>query len=198
MLTTVKLYGILGETFGKSWSLDINSPAEAIRALMANNPKIRQFLLDSESKGYGYRIRMNEYSIEDSNELYNPLGKQELQIIPTIFGSGKKQKKGFGQIILGTVLVFAGMAVSAMSFGGASALGAGMVSAGIGLIIGGVATLLAPTPDKGDQAEQTEGYAFNGPEVTINQGVPIPICYGQLIIGGALISSGIVAEEYDP
>lgn len=196
MLRTVKLYGILGETFGKEWTLDIDTPAEAIRALIANNPKIKKFLLESEQKGFGYRIRMGEYNVEEDDELFNPLGRQDLKIIPTIFGAGKKQRKGWGQIILGAVLVAAGWVVSGIP--GMQLLGKAIMQAGVGLMLQGVATLLSPTPQKPESAEQTVGYNFHGPEITINQGVPIPLCYGQLIVGGGLISSGIVAEEYDP
>jgi len=192
MLSTVTLYGVLGETFGKNWSLDIDSPAEAVRALMANNPKVRQFLLESEKNGLAYKVKVGESYIGEDG-LFNPLGRQSIQIIPVVIGSGKKQRKGFGQIILGAVLVTVGFML-----GPASPWGKIIIQAGIGMMLQGVATLLAPTPDKGEQAEQTQGYAFNGPEITINQGVPIPVCYGQLIIGGALISSGIIAEEYDP
>jgi predicted phage tail protein len=43
-----------------------------------------------------------------------------------------------------------------------------------------------------------ENYAFNGAANTVRQGVPVPICYGQLMVGGAVISSGITNENYSP
>ena len=35
-LTTIHLVGSLGERFGKTWHLDVKSPAEAIRAIDVN------------------------------------------------------------------------------------------------------------------------------------------------------------------
>ncbi|HHH1307693.1 TPA: tail assembly protein, partial [Yersinia enterocolitica] len=38
-------------------------------------------------------------------------------------------------------------------------------------------------------------YAFGGPVNTVAQGNPIPIGYGERIIGGAIISAGIYTED---
>ena len=44
MLKKVTLYGELAQKYGRDWSLDINSPSEAMQALAANNPGFRQFV----------------------------------------------------------------------------------------------------------------------------------------------------------
>jgi predicted phage tail protein len=70
-----------------------------------------------------------------------------------------------------------------------------MVSTGVSLTMGGIAQLLAPTPE---EVKEGDNYGFNGAANTVRQGVPVPICYGQLMIGGAVISSGITNENYSP
>ena len=219
MLKKVKLYGELGDKFGKEWNLDINSPSEAIRALDVNNVDFRSYMVNSESKGIAYKIVVGKSYLEEKEELYNPSGRQEIKIIPVVLGA---KKSGFGMILLGAVLIMAPM-YAPQIFGGAplaaaataaegftviggnifSGMGATLAQAsmkiGISLVLNGVASLLAPTPPKPkERPEDIPSYGFDGPANTTRQGVPIPVCYGQLIVGGAIISSGIEPEDYEP
>jgi len=202
MLKVIKLYGELAEKYGKIWNLEINSPSEAVRALSANNPGFREFLATSHERGMGYKVMVGERYIEEQEEIYDPSGRQEIKIVPVVLGA---KKQGVGAIILGIALIalapYAAAPIAAAFGGGAAATAFGtavagaMVSTGASLVFGGIAQLLAPTPE-----EVTDGdnYGFNGASNTINQGVAVPICYGQLMIGGAVVSSGITSENYNP
>jgi predicted phage tail protein len=66
-----------------------------------------------------------------------------------------------------------------------------------GLILGGIASMLAPTPELPDGDKPTN-YGFDGASNTARQGYAIPVCYGQLLIGGTVISSGVSPEDYTP
>jgi len=213
MLKKVTLYGELAEKYGKDWSLDIESPAEAIRALCSNNKGFRQFVSSSEERGVGYKVIVGKSDLSDAaRELHNPTGRQEIKIVPVVLGA---KKRGLGQIIMGAIMlyiafqtgivladpasvgaiaeggtviggsVYSGTAVMAMKFGGA-------------MILGGIASMLAPTPQTPELKDQPTNYGFDGAENTARQGFSIPVCYGQLMVGGAVISSGIQAEDYTP
>ena len=225
MLKKVKLYGELGDKFGKEWNLDINSPSEAIRALDVNNVDFRSYMVNSESKGIAYKIVVGKSYLEEKEELYNPSGRQEIKIIPVVLGA---KKSGLGMILLGAVLIMAPMFAPQMfgSYGAGTAMTAAQAQSalitgtqiggsvytgfaatlaqasmkiGIALVLNGVASLLAPTPPKPkERPEDIGSYGFDGPANTTRQGVPIPVCYGQLIVGGAVISSGIEPEDYEP
>ena len=71
--------------------------------------------------------------------------------------------------------------------------GTAMVEVGKAMVVSGVIQLLTPVPE---DIEQTDNYAFNGPVNTIKQGVPVPLCYGQLLVGSSVISSGISEGAY--
>jgi predicted phage tail protein len=215
MLKKVKLYGELAERYGKDWSLDINSPKEAVRALIANNPDFAQFVGTSQDRGVGYKISVGGTYLDDPvNEIYNPSGRQEIKIIPVILGA--KNKDGWKKIIIGALLIWGGGALVAAAEGaalaaatagsgyaGATAVSAGGVAAGLAgtaavkighaMVLGGVGMLLTPTPK---DVEETNNYAFNGAINTVRQGVPVPICYGQLLVGSSVISSGISEGAY--
>lgn len=62
-------------------------------------------------------------------------------------------------------------------------------------------SILTPRPQlNGDsynsreQADQRTSFLFNGPTSTSQQGLPIPVVYGRILIGSQVISSGIQTE----
>jgi len=199
MLKEVKLYGELAEKYGKDWLLDVNSPSEAVRALSANNPSFRNFVGASQDRGVGYKVMVGKTYLEKEEEIYNPSGRQEIKIIPVVLGA---KKEGLGAIILGVALIAMGVhpgvmtsLTGAVGATAATAITGALVSTGFSLILGGIAQLLAPTPE---EIKDDDNYAFNGALNTTRQGVAVPLCYGQLMIGGAVISSGITSETYSP
>jgi len=227
MLKSVKLYGELAEKYGKEWSLDIESPAEAIRALCANNKGFRQFVDSSEERGVGYKVVVADQVLENPfAEIQNPTGRQEIKIIPVVGGA----KSGIGQVIIGALMIYAavmtaglavqgaaltaaggagtaaGGAIAGLSHGAIFSIGAANLGGmslmaakfGAALLLGGIASMLAPTPKPVEDKESVQNYAFNGAANTTRQGVCIPVCYGQLIVGGAVISSGVEPEDYTP
>jgi len=200
MLKVIKLYGELAEKYGKVWNLEVNSPSEAVRALCANNPGFKEYLATSHERGLGYKVMVGDRYIEQQEEIYDPSGRQEIKIVPVILGA---KKEGLGMVLLGIALIVlaphaaAALAAAGMSEGMAAAIAGAAVSTGVQLTMGGIAQLLAPTPK--EQEDMTEAnYGFNGATNTSRQGAAVPICYGQLMIGGAVISSGITSENYNP
>ena len=206
MLKKVTLYGELAEKYGKSWNLDVSSPSEAVRALCANNPGFKSFLATSQDRGIGYKVMVGKTYLQNQNEIYNPSGRQDIKIIPIVLGA---KKDGLAAILLGAALIYFSGGLAAAAATGATAAGATAAGAatigtmvsgaamniGVGLISGGIAQALATTPE---EIKDDQNYSFNGALNTVAQGVPVPICYGQLMIGGAVISSGVTSENYSP
>ncbi len=181
----VKLYGHLGDTFGRSFELDVSSPAEAIAALSANFPNFKAYLTANSAPGY--RVVVGKRNI-GQEELRNQSKNLPIKIIPVLSGAGN----GAGKVILGVILVIIGAVI--YYFGGD---GSYFIVQGIGMIIGGVAQMLNSPPKQGDRdkGENTASYSFNGAVNTIAQGNPVPICYGELIIGSQVVSAGFSTEQ---
>lgn len=63
---------------------------------------------------------------------------------------------------------------------------------------GGVIQMLSPQ-QKGisakDNPDNGASYNFNGPVNTSAQGNPVPLLYGRMICGSAVISAGILADD---
>jgi len=103
------------------------------------------------------------------------------------------------QTILGAALVFVGAVGETVGQAvGGGLWGSAAINLGIAMAVGGVVQMLTPT-QKGlstqDSGANTASYAFNGPVNTTVQGNPVPYLAGEMIVGSAVISAGIYAED---
>jgi len=191
-LRTIRLLGDLGRRFGREHRLAVATPAEAIRALCVVRPGFRQYV---ESRDRWFKVLVRKAPVADfERELHLQHGQDaSFTIAPVIAGAKSK----FFQIILGVALI--GLAVLNPALGaiaiGKTTLAAVAMNVGLSLVIGGVAQLLAPTPEYTEPVENQPSYLFNGPVQTTQVGFPVPVGYGELIVGGARISTGIWSED---
>ncbi|ATE60175.1 tail assembly protein [Thauera sinica] len=175
-MITVLLYGHLRKRFGKFHRFDIRSPADAIQALAANFPEFRPHLLEHSEPGY--RILVGRES-RDESTLRHP-ADDVIRIVPVVSGAGG----GWGQVILGGVLAVVGV-FTGFTF---------LTSFGVSMALGGIAQLLAPAPRTYSPAERPENlpsYGFDGATNTVAQGNPVPLFYGEGIVGSQQISVGL-------
>ena len=206
----VNLHGKLGKDLGESWELDVSSVSEALRAIEANTGKLRKWVIDNK-EDIEYEILINKENlfvekpkcetIEDikNSELFLDISDkvETIDITPAIIGSSFW--KSLGKIFAGAAMVVGAIALPFIA--PVLAFAAPMLAvAGIGLIAAGVSSLLAKPPPNvpftARQADSIEGsaggpssYLFNGPSNMVGEGAPVPIGYGELIIGGHNIMS---------
>jgi len=190
----IQLLGELGKKFGKSFSMDVKNPAEAVRSLCANFPEFKQHLIDSEKRGVAYKVLVGKES-RAIDELHNPTGKESIKFVPVLMGAGGN---GVGTFIIGAVL-FA-VAVVGFIIAPGNPISGYLANIGFALMIGGVIQMLTPVPKlssdtSNNQPDNKPSYVFNGGVNTSAQGYPVPVGYGRMIVGSAVISAGIVAEE---
>ncbi|KDD42546.1 hypothetical protein L529_0521 [Bordetella bronchiseptica MBORD901] len=195
-MRTVRLYGRLGAQFGRVHRLAVLSPGEAVQALCATLPGFEQALLDSEGGGVRFAVFVGKRNI-GKDDLFDAAGDNDIRIAPVIAGS---KRGGLFQTILGAALVVgasfaAGGLGAAFSAGGLTGVAA---SVGSAMFFGGIAQMLTPQA-KGlgtrDNVENGASYNFNGPVQTTAQGNCVPVLYGELFIGSAVVSAGIYAED---
>ena len=185
-LKTIHLHGVLKERFGEFFELSVSSCREATHALGCMIPDFKLFMLQAEQNGMRFAIFVDDRNIGE-DEIENVTGASVIHIVPKIMGSGGKAF-GWLQVIAGAALV----GLSFTPFGAGLAMGAG-----IGLMIGGAASLLMPTPKLGEQDEDGNraSYGFGGAVTTVAQGNPVPLLYGERDVGGFIVSAGIYTED---
>lgn len=203
-MKTIVLLGELGRKFGRKHMLDVKTPAEAIRALCANFKEFAPFVSSSEERNVGYRV-INVRDDTGLDELHNPAGRM-ITIVPVIGGAGFLSNflgSSLGKVVIGAALIAASIMVpglAAVTLFGTTTLATVAFSIGASLALGGVAQLLAPTPPSigtNAQDEQKPSYLFDGAVNTTSQGYPVPVGYGRMVVGSAVISAGISVEDIE-
>ena len=186
MLRKIKLYGALAKFVGhRVLEADVATAAEAVRFLVANWPELEAHMTDQH-----YRVSVGKYDL-DLEELHHPAGAAPISFVPVIAGAG-----AVGRILAGIALIALSFLIIPL---GIAAAGAGIATAvglaGASLLLGGVAQLLTPTPKvtqgADGQDDPRKSYSFSGIQNTSRQGVPVPIVYGETIVGSVVISAGI-------
>ena len=187
-LKTIHLHGILAEKFGEFFELSVQSAKEATHALSCQMPEFKLFMLQAEQNGMRFAVFADDRNIGE-DEIEDATGASVIHVVPKIMGSGGKA--------FGWLQVIAGAALVAFSGGLAAPNGLAMIGAGIGLMIGGAASLLMPTPDLGTQDPDGNraNYGFGGAVTTVAQGNPVPLLYGERDVGGFICSAGIYTED---
>lgn len=195
MLKTIKLYGILAKKFGKEFRLDVENTREAMRALSVQVPGFEHFMLHAHEQGLEFAVFQDKQNISES-EIDMATKAKVIKIVPRVMGAGGDG--GIIQTILGAVLIVVGVLVTIGTLGGGAPLGAALIGAGIGMMIGGIAQMLMPKIDNNQDQNQDgnkSNFGFGGAVTTIAQGNPVPVLYGQREIGGFIASAGQYPED---
>ena len=205
MLRTVKVYGHLAEHCGQSvFEALVRVPADAIKFLLCNFPELRGLMRD----GY-YKVAVGKFDLQLANhpeQLHYPMAADDVvKIIPVVSGAGGRG--GLGQILLGAALITAAVVLAPTGGGGfLGAAGSGFLSAstsvaagtiGLSLTLGGIAQMITPVPKQPDFSQGEGGFAFSGIENVSREGVPVPVVYGEMIVGSVVLSTKLVANKIE-
>ena len=144
MLRKLKLYGELATFVGhKEFEIQVHSLPQAISFLVNNFPEVEKYMNPKH-----YLVKVGNYEITE-NEIHDPIGQQDIHIIPVISGAGGDT---FNTILLGAALIGA-----SFFFPGAGLFG----TFGSGGVAAAGTTLTA--------AQAAAGFTVGG---TIGTGVP--------------------------
>ena len=183
MLKTIKLYGVLGKKFGKEFHLAVESTREAVKALSIQVPGFEQFMLTAHEQGLTFAVFQDDENISEE-QIDFETGAKVIKIVPKVIGAGGN---GILQTILGAVMIVVGVITQQYW----------AVGMGVGMMIGGIAQMLAPKVDTEDQNQDGNkaNKGFGGAVTTIAQGNPVPILYGQREVGGFIVNAGQFAVD---
>jgi|TARA_R100000479_G_scaffold40320_1_gene18155 predicted phage tail protein len=204
MLRKIRLYGHLAEHCGqKVFEAVARTPAEAIRFLLCNFPELRSIM----NAGH-YTVAVGPHTLElgeSPHQLGYPLtASDDIRIIPVVTGANLFRNLAFialGAVLIGTAIATGGVSLGLTGFSAAAAAGTGATLAavagniGIGLALTGVAGLLSPTvPTPEIDNDPRTNKSFSGVQNVGREGVPVPIAYGEVIVGSVVISAGLNVE----
>lgn len=195
MLTTVILDGPMGKRFGRKWELCVKSPAEALRLIEANSPGLKKWMQENLETYSSYRVscKYPDGRKEDLDErtLNAHCRASVMRFAPILEGSGNGVR-----IVIGAALMVA--AVMSGQPGAAMTIGQTIVfNAGASLFLGGVVGLLTPMPQSPQNKEQERlsSHYFSGPANTSQQGNPVQLIYGRVLVGSQVISAQVDVDQ---
>lgn len=209
-IVTIKTHGCLAEHLGhKEWNLSVKTVGQALNGIeVLSKRKLFKFLLDSEQKGIKYKVLINGRdflyeklptpddleSIRNSELCAKINNLESIDIVPVLEGAAA-DSKSIGAIIIGVVLIIVGIIV--LAYGGGP-IGVALIIGGIGLVAAGVINLLSKGPELQEFTQrQKTSYLFSGPVNTLNEGGPVPVGYGRLLVGSSVISASYDIKTFD-
>jgi predicted phage tail protein len=202
-MKVVKVYGALRKFLGGRcrFEFEVDTPAQAIKALCVNFPDLEQWLIKSD---WGYRITVGRERIgpENAELVCLPWSEREVfSIAPVIAGAGQ----GIGQIFAGIglvalALVTGGATIGLLGLAAPLSVSSVLGTIGASLVLGGIAQMISPQPNisplvRGKDAARLESFSFSGINNTSQQGLPVPIAYGRVFAGSAVLSAGLDVDQ---
>ncbi|EBP7841870.1 tail assembly protein, partial [Salmonella enterica] len=188
-MARICLYGDL-QRFGRRIDLRVKTGAEAIRALATQLPAFRQKL----NEGW-YQVRISGRDAgenELSARLNEPLANGAvIHIVPRLAGA---KSGGIFQAVLGAALIATAIWMPGLSIVASNL----MFSLGAGMVLGGVAQMLAPkakTPKVSATDNGKQNTYFSSLDNMVAQGNVLPVLYGEMRVGSRVASQEISTAD---
>jgi predicted phage tail protein len=218
-LYKIRLYGLLKQKFTTDivelYAKDVREVFEGLQSRFGE--EFREIIINGAWHITKGGRTSDKLSVDDDymseGEIDLPLTVEELHVFPAVLGAGGNA----GRIILGVVLIIVAIVLIwnpagwAALAGASSALGTTAIGAtgayasigiavglaGISALAGGIAGMLAKSPNIDSYADPDarQSFIFNGAVNNTEQGVPVPLVYGRHLTGSTVISAGIHTEQ---
>lgn len=188
-MITICLHGSLKRDFGSRFCLHAHTAADALNGLFSQINGLREKI-----QAGTFLVRLNN-KIQTEQTLDNfrlPDTSATIHIVPRTAGAGR-----MGQMIAGVALIALAFS-NPLGLATGHALLSGMMTGGIGLVLGGVAQMLAKPPklDSNTQGQKaSRNTAFSNLDNAAAQGQPVPLAYGLVYCGSRVISQGVESRR---
>ena len=196
----VYLNGGIAE-FGSYWESNCTNIRDIFKLIDCQTPGFRKYMIDAAESGVGFELQRGSEILSDEQELFLSLNEEDIIITEVPVGSKSGGAKILAALAIlalflipGTQALLVGSGPMPLAGGTVQVAGAGALttpgliaaSIAVNLAITGISQIMMPGPevDKGTD----DAYLFDGPTNSITQGLPVPVAYGELVVGGAPVS----------
>lgn len=180
-MTKVVLHGILGKEFKKTFNFLIKRPKDVFEAISCSHSNFRHRVTELAKQGIHFTLLMDGKKMNSNEEFSQDINAERIDIVPLILGAGDSLNE-----IVGAVLIVIGTVISFM----------GNPQIGIPIAMAGLQIMLMPDPPKlprpqADVSAAKQSFIFSSKANTTEQGIPVPVGYGRLRVGSAVIQSTV-------
>jgi len=203
----VYLNGGIAE-FGPYWESNCTNIRDIFKLIDCQTPGFRKYIIDAAESGVGFEIQRGSEILSDEQELFLSLNEEDIIITEVPVGSKSGGAKILAALAIAALFLIPGTqgllmnqvgystTVSAGTAGASAATGTAFVglstpgliaaSIAVNLAITGISQIMMPGPEVDNGTD--DAYLFDGPTNSITQGLPVPVAYGELVVGGAPVS----------
>lgn len=194
-MVNVRFYGALKQ-FGTAFKLEAETPAECIKALTSQIPKLREFI----QQGL-FTVRIGREYVDnrylEKGLFYKLKVGMSVHITPVLKGA---KKGGVFQTIIGVALIGAAFMLGPAGLAMLSSNAAWMLGGiGASMLFGGVVQMLTKQPVMPNQndVDKKQSTAFSNRANMTAQGKMVPLAYGRILTGSMVISQGVRTIDVD-
>lgn len=190
-MTTIFLYGKIAQKYGKKFKFAISRPKDAIAAIDTIHEGFSKDLIDMGNAGQQYSVVVDDQIVGGVEDFAGKKKIKEVHIVPTIFGAG------VGALVTGVVA----LATYVGTYGVVSALVSQLLLAvAFSAISFGIQALMSKPPKENSASASasssttsatSKSFLFTNKENVKQQGNPVPLGYGRLRIGSAVVQETI-------
>lgn len=189
-MTDIFLHGKLGQQYGKKFKFSICRPKDVFRAIETIHEGFSKTVAEYAQKGLQYSIIVDGDTVSNEKEFSAKKNIKKIDIVPVVYGAG------VAALAVGAVALVAGIAAG----GTATLIGSLLITVAFSAISFGLQSLLAKPPKANavSQAASTattsatsKSFLFSNRENIAGQGSPVPLGYGRLRIGSAVVQENI-------
>lgn len=196
MNRNVYLQGELADRFGEKLLLNVPTLSDLFRLLHANDPSLKQHMIECAEKGVSFRCEIADRSIAQEEGL-DRLEEGDLFVTPIPAGS----KSGGGKLLAALAIVafmlipgpHQAYLTSTIVKGGTLTYGQVLGGMAVNLALSGIQQLMLPDPATDKTGPKS--YLFDGAATNIQEGDPVPLLYGELRVPGRPVSFEVMNEN---
>ena len=194
----VVLLGELGQRFGETWEMNVDYVKDIFKLIECQRPGFKQYLIECHENGTDFTLQRGKEFVGEE-ELLLSVGNEDIIIAAVPVGS----KSGIAKLLAAIAIiafvffapVFAGQTLAAMAPAGGAWGAAFTATMALGANLGmqGISQLMMPGPEI--DKETPDNYLFNGSSDHIREGLPVPLLYGEMMVGGGLINQTMTTRR---
>ena len=183
MTRNIIFKGRMGQLFGEVHRLNVKTLQEGLWAIDTMKGGLRKYLIDCTENGIYMTVQRGEEFLT-LEELELELGAEDIIITPVPAGAGiKKFLAGLAFIALAIFMPEVALTIGEMTLN----VNAVLFTIGLNLALNGIIEM---TMDDPDELDEQKSQMFNGPINNTKSGIPVPLCYGKMEVGGAVVNFG--------
>jgi predicted phage tail protein len=188
-MTDIFLHGKLGQEFGQKFRFSICKPKDVFQAIETIKEGFSKKIVELSKSGLQYSIIVDGQSISSEKELERRGKFSQIDIVPVIFGSG------VAALAVGFVAAIGSYAAAGAGY---ALLSSFLMSVAFSAIAIGIQALMAKPPSYNTPqgsvsttSSSSKSFMFSNRENVAFQGSPVPLGYGRIRVGSAIIQENV-------